>query len=69
MLFNKDDVALILSALQYDRVGTWGDGREEKIHTLIMKIKRKDKNMLNDLAPIIAIVFGVIAMLFIVSML
>lgn len=49
MLFNKDDVALILSALQYDRVGTWGDGREEKINTLIMKIKRKMKKSLGDL--------------------
>jgi hypothetical protein len=35
-----DEIELILSALRSDRVGTWGDGREERINSLMAKIKR-----------------------------
>lgn len=35
-----DEVNLILSSLNADRIGTWGDGREEKIQKLMAKIKR-----------------------------
>lgn len=31
---------LILSSLGSDRVGTWGDGRQEKINRLMNRIKR-----------------------------
>lgn len=34
---------LILSALRCDRVGTWGDGRQERIDALIRKIEREGK--------------------------
>lgn len=39
MKLSKDDLTLILSALSNDRVGTWGDGRKEKIDALMAKIK------------------------------
>jgi hypothetical protein len=42
MQLERDDVALILSALEWDRVGTWGDGREERINALVAKIKRQE---------------------------
>ena len=29
-----------MSALEWDRVGTYGDGREERINALVAKIKR-----------------------------
>ena len=32
---------LIVSALEFDKVGTWGDGREEAIQSLLAKIKRE----------------------------
>jgi hypothetical protein len=35
-----DEVELILSTLRCDTVGTWGDGREEKIQKLMAKIKK-----------------------------
>lgn len=40
MQLDKDEVGLILSALEWDRVGTYGDGREERINALVVKIKR-----------------------------
>lgn len=40
MSFNEKEIALILSALSNDRVGTWGDERSENIKKLIHKIKR-----------------------------
>jgi hypothetical protein len=40
MQLDKDEVGLILSALEWDRVGTYGDGREERINALVAKIKR-----------------------------
>lgn len=42
MQLEKDDVALILSALEWDRVGTYGDGHEERINALVVKIKRQE---------------------------
>jgi hypothetical protein len=38
--YDKDEITLILSALEWDRVGTYGDGREERINALVAKIKR-----------------------------
>jgi hypothetical protein len=43
MELTKYDVTLILSALEWDRVGSYGDGREERINALIEKIKRQDR--------------------------
>lgn len=34
-----EEIALILSALINDRVGTWGDGRKGKINALVRRIK------------------------------
>jgi hypothetical protein len=44
MQLDKDEVSLILSALEYDSVGTWGakDGREERINALVAKMKRQE---------------------------
>jgi len=44
MQLDKDEVSLILSALEYDSVGTWGakDKREERINALVAKIKRQE---------------------------
>ena len=36
---NEEEARLLLSALENDRVGNWGDGREEKINSLMNKIK------------------------------
>lgn len=43
MTLTEKERELILSALINDRVGKWGDGREEKINLLIKKIKRGNK--------------------------
>jgi hypothetical protein len=40
MQLKESEIRLILSALQSDTVGTWGDGRKEKIDALIAKLKR-----------------------------
>jgi hypothetical protein len=37
----EEEYELILSALRYDRVGTWGDGRGEAIQKLIKKLRRE----------------------------
>jgi len=39
---SKEEMALIVSALVNDRVGKWGDGRQEKINALINKIKKEN---------------------------
>jgi hypothetical protein len=39
MTLNDKEKALILSALINDKVGTWGDGRQEMIDSLVKKIK------------------------------
>ena len=39
----SEEMELILSSLRCDRVGTWGDGRQEKIDKLTNKIKRAEK--------------------------
>lgn len=37
---SSDEVKLIISALESDRLGTWGGDRGEKINKLIKKIKK-----------------------------
>ena len=39
----SEEVELILSSLRCDRVGKWGDGRQERIDSLTNKIKRTNK--------------------------
>lgn len=43
MTFTDKDMALILSALEGDTIGKWGDDRAERIARLIKKIKREGK--------------------------
>jgi hypothetical protein len=37
---NEREFRLIISALENDKAGTWGDGRGEAIASLLNKIKR-----------------------------
>lgn len=39
MNLSQQEKELILSALSNDRVGTWGDGRQEKLDALIKKVR------------------------------
>lgn len=39
----SEEVELILSSLRADRVGTWGDGRQERIDRLTGKIKKASR--------------------------
>jgi hypothetical protein len=41
MTLTKSERDLLLSALINDRVGQWGDGRQERIDALVGKIKRE----------------------------
>jgi hypothetical protein len=41
MSFNEREIALILSTLESDKLGKWGDERSENIAKLIRKIKRE----------------------------
>jgi hypothetical protein len=41
--FSEKETELLLSALRCDRVGTWGDGRQERIDALMRKIERASK--------------------------
>lgn len=41
MNITREEKALIISALEGDRQGTWGDGRAESIAKLINKIKKE----------------------------
>jgi hypothetical protein len=43
MIFTDKETALILSALEGDKIGTWGDERAEHIARLIKRIKREGK--------------------------
>ena len=43
MTFTEKEKKLILSALRNDRVGTWGDGRQENINALMRKIKEEEE--------------------------
>jgi hypothetical protein len=43
MTFTETERELILSALRCDRVGKWGDGRQEKLDALVRKIERASK--------------------------
>jgi|Wag4MinimDraft_6_1082665.scaffolds.fasta_scaffold69713_1 hypothetical protein len=47
MELTKYDVNLILSALDNDKVGSWGDGRKERIEALMEKIKRQNRESAN----------------------
>lgn len=38
-IFSQQELELILSALVNDRVGKWGDGRQEKIDALVRKVR------------------------------
>ena len=37
---NEKEIALIISSLEADTLGTWGDSRGQDIKKLIKKIKR-----------------------------
>jgi hypothetical protein len=41
MNFNTVEIQTILSALESDTLGKWGDGRQEKIDKLVAKLKRE----------------------------
>lgn len=41
--FTSQERELIISALINDRVGNWGDGRQERIDALVRKIKGASK--------------------------
>lgn len=43
MNISKSERALIISALEGDRQGTWGDKRSESIKALLTKLKREGK--------------------------
>ena len=40
MSLSREEIDLVVSALVNDKVGKWGDGRQEKINALVDKIKR-----------------------------
>ncbi len=42
---SNEEIALILSALDGDKLGKWGDGRGEAIARLVNKIKRQEKEI------------------------
>lgn len=44
MNITKEEKALLISALEGDRQGTWGDNRAESIAKLIRKIKREGES-------------------------
>lgn len=41
MNLSKEEKALVISALEGDKQGTWGDGRGERLTALIAKFKRE----------------------------
>lgn len=41
MNLTPEEWRLIVSALEFDKVGTWGDGRGEAIQSLLARIKRE----------------------------
>ena len=43
MRLTKEERALVISALEGDTQGTWGDGRSERLGALIVKIKKEGK--------------------------
>ena len=40
-MLSKEEAELIISSLTYDTQGNWGDGRQEKINSLILKLLRE----------------------------
>ena len=43
MEITRDELLLIKSALSNDRVGKWGDGRQDKINELLNKLSKEGK--------------------------
>jgi hypothetical protein len=43
MTFTAEELKLIISSLEADKVGTWGDGRGEAIDALLKKLGRRGK--------------------------
>ena len=41
MTLNTADLDLILSALEGDKIGKWGDERHQRLEKLIPKVKRE----------------------------
>ncbi len=39
MRLTPEERLLIISALRNDRVGNWGDGRQERINALLIKVE------------------------------
>lgn len=48
MTLNKADLDLILSALENDRIGKWGDERHQRLEKLIPKVKRERAKLLKE---------------------
>jgi hypothetical protein len=44
MKFNKEELKLLISVLESDTQGNWGDGRAESINRLINKIKKEGES-------------------------
>ncbi len=40
MELNKSELELIISALSFDTMGKWGDGRQERIDKLVAKLNK-----------------------------
>ena len=40
-MLNKEEAQLVISSMTYDTQGNWGDGRQEKINSLILKLLRE----------------------------
>ena len=40
MKLTKEELELAISALSFDTLGKWGDGRQEQINKLVAKLKR-----------------------------
>ena len=49
-MLSKEEAQLIISSLTYDTQGNWGDGRQEKINSLILKLLR-EFSVQQDLTP------------------
>jgi len=43
MKLDEKEIRLIISSLEADTLGTWGDGRGEEIEKLIKKLSRGGK--------------------------
>ena len=43
MTFTAEELKLVISSLESDKVGKWGDGRGEAIEALLKKLQRGGK--------------------------